>query len=197
MGEFANQTVVVDGSAWLHRGAFACARELATGVETTRHLDFCVHMTKMLLHYKVTPIFVLDGMSLPAKQKTNEERNKSRDANRELGLEALRRNDVFAAEKYFQKAIHVTSIMGRDLKRRLWNELRVACITAPYEGDPSLLLSTTKFSLIPRFFSGRANGLPGQDWGSNGIHHRGQVGTRYDPAYARNTALAPTSCTRF
>ena len=151
MGEFANQTVVVDGSAWLHRGAFACARELATGVETTRHLDFCVHMTKMLLHYKVTPIFVLDGMSLPAKQKTNEERNKSRDANRELGLEALRRNDVFAAEKYFQKAIHVTSIMGRDLKRRLWNELRVACITAPYEGDSSLLLSTTKFSLIPQF----------------------------------------------
>jgi exonuclease 1 len=91
-------------------------------------------MTKMLIHYNVTPIIVLDGMSLPAKRRTNEERKKSRDANRELGLEALRKKDFQAAEKYFQKAIHVTSMMGRDLKRRLWNELRVTCITAPYEG---------------------------------------------------------------
>jgi exonuclease-1 len=105
------------------------------GVATTRHIDFCIHMTKMLLHYEVTPIIVLDGMPLPAKEKTNAERRKARDSNREMGLEALRQNDFQAAEKFFQKAIHVTTSMGRDLKRRLWNELRVACITAPFEGN--------------------------------------------------------------
>ena len=105
------------------------------GVSTTRHLDFCVHMTKMLLHYDVTPIIVLDGMPLPAKEKTNAERRKARESNREMGLEALRQNDFQAAEKFFQKAIHVTTSMGRDLKRRLWNELRVTCITAPFEGN--------------------------------------------------------------
>ena len=97
-------------------------------------------MTKMLIHYNVIPVIVLDGMSLPAKQRTNAERNKSRDSNRELGLEALRKNDIPAAEKFFQKAIHVTSMMGRDLKRRLWNELRVTCFTAPYEGSCEKIL---------------------------------------------------------
>ncbi len=42
--EFAGKRVACDGFAWLQKGAFGCALQLATGQKTTKHLDFCLHM---------------------------------------------------------------------------------------------------------------------------------------------------------
>lgn len=36
LSEFAGQTVAVDAYVWLHRGAYACATELANGVATNK-----------------------------------------------------------------------------------------------------------------------------------------------------------------
>jgi hypothetical protein len=36
--EFAGKTCVVDSYAWLHRGAYSCAKELATGQSTRRYI---------------------------------------------------------------------------------------------------------------------------------------------------------------
>lgn len=36
LSEFAGQTFAVDAYVWLHRGTYACAADLATGVPTTK-----------------------------------------------------------------------------------------------------------------------------------------------------------------
>ena len=36
LSEFRGKTLAVDAYVWLHRGAYACATELVTGVKTTK-----------------------------------------------------------------------------------------------------------------------------------------------------------------
>lgn len=95
ISKYAGQPVAVDGHCWLHRGTFSCASELARGVETNayvtfilvfyifdshflyffyRYVDFFMNLVKMLLFYKVVPIIVFDGQSLPIKQVTRDSR---------------------------------------------------------------------------------------------------------------------------
>jgi len=67
--------VAVDTYAWIHRGVYACAMELAQGTATNVFVDFCMRRVALLQHHNVTPVMVFDGCYLPSKQGKEAERS--------------------------------------------------------------------------------------------------------------------------
>ena len=108
ISELAGKKVVCDGFAWLHKGAFGCAMQLALGQPTERYVEYCMHLARLLRHNKVTPIIVLDGASLPSKARTSDERTARRRENLEKGKMLLQYGDTAQAERHFQAAVTVT-----------------------------------------------------------------------------------------
>lgn len=136
---FAGLRVGVDASSWLHRGAFACALELATGAPTRRYVDYCMHRVRLLLHHGAVPVLVFDGAPLPMKAGTNARRREARARARAAGEAALARRppDRAAAQDAFQKACEVTHEMARALIKEV-RKLNVEYVVAPYEADAQL-----------------------------------------------------------
>lgn len=134
---FAQRRVGVDASGWLHRGAFSCATELATGAPTRRYINYCMHRVRMLLHFGAIPVLVFDGAPLPMKAATNARRRELRDDARKSGLAAICRGDRAAAQDCFQRATEITHEMARELIKEL-RKLNVEYYVAPYEADAQL-----------------------------------------------------------
>lgn len=136
--QYNGQTLGIDGFGWLHRGACACALQLALDRPTTRYIDFVVNRVRMLLDFGITPYLVFDGDALPSKAMTNHDRRTERKAAKELGLSLYRSGKTEAAEQEFQKAVTVTPDMTFRLIREL-RRMNVAFIVAPYEADAQLV----------------------------------------------------------
>ncbi|EGS22219.1 5'-_3' double-stranded DNA exonuclease-like protein [Thermochaetoides thermophila DSM 1495] len=135
---YAGETLGVDGYGWLHRGAVACAIELAQGKPTRKYVDFAMHRVKMFRYFGVTPYIVFDGDFLPSKAKTEESRKKRREEAKKVGLELLRAGKPSLAFNELQKAIDVTPEMARHLIEELKKE-DVPYVVAPYEADAQLV----------------------------------------------------------
>ena len=45
--------VAIDAAAWLYRGAYSCALEVAKNVETSKHLRFFMSMINMLREFGI------------------------------------------------------------------------------------------------------------------------------------------------
>jgi exonuclease 1 len=67
ISEYRGQKVAVDGYSWLHKGVYACARELCLRQPTTKHIQYCVTRAEMMLRHGVEPVMVFDGGKLPTK----------------------------------------------------------------------------------------------------------------------------------
>ena len=152
---FRGQTVGVDAYGWLHRGAIACAIDLALGKHTTklefagvlssiitadilyRFVDFAMHRVRMLLHFGIKPYVVFDGDLLPSKKATEQERNDRRCASKKAGLELLRLGKTSMAYQELQKAVDITPEMARMLIDQL-DQIGVRYVVAPYEADSQL-----------------------------------------------------------
>src|SRR4051794_36611792 len=87
---YAGQTLGVDAFGWLHRGAVACAYQLANGKPTTIYVAFVVNRVRMLLDFGIEPYLVFDGDSVPSKAGTNDKRRREREAAKALGHELYR-----------------------------------------------------------------------------------------------------------
>jgi exonuclease 1 len=134
---FAQRRVGIDASSWLHKGAFSCALDLATGAPTARFVDYCMHRVRMLLHFGAVPVLVFDGAPLPMKAATNARRRETRAAACEAGRKALLRGDRAAAAEAFQRGIEITHDMARQLIKAI-RKLNVEYVVAPYEADAQL-----------------------------------------------------------
>lgn len=134
---YAQQTLGVDAYVWLHRGAFACAWDLALGKPTTKYVEYAMHRVRMLRHYGITPYVVFDGDYLPSKAKTEIEREIKRSENTRLGKESMARGQTKMAQEYFQKAIDITPDMALRFIKALQNE-NIEYVVAPYEADAQL-----------------------------------------------------------
>lgn len=134
---FRGRRVGVDGFAWLHRGGYACALELATGAPTSGYLTHFLHRVNLLLHHGVVPVVVFDGAPLPMKADTNAERRASRAEARRAGEAALAVGDRRAATEYFQRCVTVTPEMVAAVMGAL-RPLGVEAMVAPYEADAQL-----------------------------------------------------------
>jgi exonuclease 1 len=137
VSSFSGLRVGVDASSWLHKGAFSCALELATGAPTTRYVDYCMYRVRMLLHFGAIPVLVFDGAPLPMKAATNAKRRELRAKAREAGMAALARNDRASAAEQFQRGCEVTHEMARAVIKEV-RKLNVEYVVAPYEADAQL-----------------------------------------------------------
>ena len=85
--DYANERVGIDAYCWLHRGAYGCSWELATGAPTDKYVRYCMDRIRCLIHWKVVPVVVFDGGYLPSKAGTEKERRASREARRAQGFQ--------------------------------------------------------------------------------------------------------------
>ena len=156
--DFKRKHVGVDTSSWLHKGAFACAYELAMGIvrpfppnqlrcscvmswsvmqPTDKYIKYCLGRCKMMRAHGVIPVMVFDGCPMPAKRGTNDERARTRKAHVAQGMSLVQQGQRAAATKYFQGGISVTVEMTRHLQQALQAE-GIEFIVAPYEADAQL-----------------------------------------------------------
>ncbi|KAI1424207.1 hypothetical protein F5Y12DRAFT_467087 [Xylaria sp. FL1777] len=136
--KFEGETFGVDAYGWLHRGAIACAIELAQGKPTRKYVDFTMNRVRMLKHFGVTPYMVFDGDFLPSKAATEVARSKRREDGKKLGLELLKAGKPSQAYQELQKAIDVTPEMARHLIEAL-KKANIPYVVAPYEADAQLV----------------------------------------------------------
>ncbi|KAI8873909.1 putative exonuclease [Ramicandelaber brevisporus] len=136
--ELRGQRVGIDTYSWLHKAAFSCAKELALGEPTTRHINYVLTRAEMLRSYGVTPVLVFDGGPLPSKKTTNDKRATQRAEKKQLGMEHLKRGNMAAAIECFQSCISITPEIVRQtidaLQRR-----NIEYMVAPYEADAQLV----------------------------------------------------------
>ena len=141
--EFRGKTVGVDAMCWMHKGAFACSRELVEGEDTDKFVRFFLKMCEVLRCTRMKPIIVFDGDKLPAKAKEDQTRGKVREQARLEALELMERqrsghevNEKEIASKC-ESAIKVTASMISRLQSAL-KELSIDFMIAPYEADAQL-----------------------------------------------------------
>ncbi|KAK7509002.1 exonuclease [Phyllosticta citriasiana] len=135
--DFAGKTIGVDAYGWLHRGIVACAIDLALDKPTRKHIDFCLHRVRMLIHFGVKPYIVFDGDHLPGKDVTNKERAAKRRDSKRQGMELLKLGKTSQAHTELQKSVDVTPEMAKALIEEL-KQLNVDYVVAPYEADSQL-----------------------------------------------------------
>ncbi|KAF7502061.1 hypothetical protein GJ744_007608 [Endocarpon pusillum] len=135
--QFAGQTIGVDAYGWLHRGAVACAMELALDKPCTKYVEYAMHRVRMLIYFGVTPYLVFDGDNLPSKTATEVGRAKRREESKKKGLELYKASKISQAYPEFQKSIDVTPHMARQLIEEL-KKLDIQYVVAPYEADAQL-----------------------------------------------------------
>ncbi|KAH6653209.1 PIN domain-like protein [Truncatella angustata] len=134
----AGQTLAVDAYGWLHRGAIACAIELAQGKPTQKYITYCLRRVKMMQHFGVTPYLVFDGGYLPSKSDEEAHRRKRRQESRQAGMELLKAGKPSLAHKELQKAVDISPEMARNLIEEL-KKLGLPYVVAPYEADPQMV----------------------------------------------------------
>eukprot|EP00930_Biecheleria_cincta_P098157 TRINITY_DN89838_c0_g1_i1.p1 TRINITY_DN89838_c0_g1~~TRINITY_DN89838_c0_g1_i1.p1 ORF type:complete len:844 (-),score=161.75 TRINITY_DN89838_c0_g1_i1:71-2557(-) len=141
--DFQGKNVGVDAMCWMHKGAFACARELVERKDTDKFIYYFLRMCEILRYHEITPIIVFDGDKLPAKAKEDEHRNQVREAAQKEAIELLARQEKGeeVSEKLLatkcQGAIKITSAMISRLQSAL-KELGIGFMVAPYEADAQL-----------------------------------------------------------
>ncbi|KAF8636911.1 hypothetical protein AX17_003162 [Amanita inopinata Kibby_2008] len=137
LSEFSGQTIAVDAYVWLHKGAYACATELATGKPTHKYVDYAMHRVRLLRHYKIEPYVVFDGGPLPAKQNTEHDRKRRRDEHLARGNALAAQGKHSQARECYVKSIDVTPQMAYQFIKALRAE-NVSYVVAPYEADAQL-----------------------------------------------------------
>lgn len=62
---FQGTTIGVDAMCWMHKGAYACSRELVVGADTDKFVRFFLRMCEVLRYYKIKPLGVMKCILIP------------------------------------------------------------------------------------------------------------------------------------
>ncbi|KAF8399026.1 hypothetical protein HHK36_014892 [Tetracentron sinense] len=146
--KFAGKRVGIDAYSWLHKGAYSCSMELCLDSKSdkkSRYLQYFMHRINLLRHYKITPVVVFDGGSIPCKAATEDERHRQvtvynhrkRETNLNMARTKLNEGNVNAAIECFQRAVSITPSMASQLIQILKSE-GIEFVVAPYEADAQL-----------------------------------------------------------
>ncbi|EEB06778.1 exonuclease I Exo1 [Schizosaccharomyces japonicus yFS275] len=136
--EFSGKTLGVDAYVWLHKGVFACAKELAFNIETDKYIQYAMHRISMLTYYGVKPFVVFDGGPLPSKLGTEEKRRARRKEALELGKKLWNEGKRSQAMMHLSRSIDVTPEMANRFAMTL-RQNNIPFVVAPYEADPQLV----------------------------------------------------------
>ncbi|KAH7622041.1 hypothetical protein Ndes2526B_g02866 [Nannochloris sp. 'desiccata'] len=134
---YRGKTVAVDGYVLLHRGAYACARELVEGEPTEKYVTYCLNRIDLLLNHGIIPYIIFDGGPLPNKSDEEATRQRSREENRERAQTLWRQGNRVAALEAYQKAVDVTPEMAQCVILAL-KQKGVRFLVAPYEADAQM-----------------------------------------------------------
>ena len=133
------ERAAVDAYSWLHKGAYSCALELATGEKWwTRqkrdapYVRYCIHRAQMLRHFGVTPVIVFDGDRLPAKGNEETERRERRAEARRKGNERLAARDRDGRRSCSLSASTSPLAAHEPIAA---SSARIEFVVAPYEAD--------------------------------------------------------------
>lgn len=150
LDERAGARAAVDAYSWLHKGAFACAKELALGRAPwgrgdAPYVRYCVYRANMLRAHGIEPVIVFDGDGLPAKRREESARRARRAEALERGRRAEAMGDGRAATMHYAGATDVTPEMARELIVALRRE-KFDFAVAPYEADAQI----ARLAKLPR-----------------------------------------------
>lgn len=134
---YGGAKVCVDAYVWLHRGAYACSRELCEGVKTTKHVEYFVNRARGLRRSGVEAVFVFDGGRLPGKAAEEAQRRRNRREALDKAKTHARNGNASAANECYVRAVDVTPEMAREVIEALERE-GFECLTAPYEADAQM-----------------------------------------------------------
>ncbi|KAJ7547953.1 hypothetical protein O6H91_08G111000 [Diphasiastrum complanatum] len=144
INKYSGRRVGIDAYSWLHKGGYACSREICEQLLPTTSADYlplyvkyCMHRINMLKFNNVTPVVVFDGGYLPQKAATEIERRRKRQMNLEQARLKLTSGDPVGANELYQRAVEITPIMAHELIKVLEVEA-VEFVVAPYEADAQL-----------------------------------------------------------
>ncbi|TVU51792.1 hypothetical protein EJB05_03236 [Eragrostis curvula] len=143
--KYAGKRVGIDAYSWLHKGAYSCSMELCMDPKSTsarRYISYFMHHINLLRHYKVIPVVVFDGCSMPCKAATDGERRRRRELSLNLAKEKMEQGNKAVAIDLFRKAVHITPTMAYQLIQILRSE-NVEFVVAPYEADAQLAYLAT------------------------------------------------------
>ncbi|RLN54745.1 hypothetical protein BBJ29_009243 [Phytophthora kernoviae] len=137
LDEYRGHTLAIDGYCWLHRAIYSCSQEICLGQETDKYVTYFMDRIAALRHNGVIPYVVFDGGPLPMKKGTEEERRKSRQKNREMGIQHYNKRQFSEARKCFVRAADVSPVMAHRVIQHLRAQ-NVLYVVAPYEADAQL-----------------------------------------------------------
>ena len=137
ISHYTGKTVAIDGYVLLHRGAYACARELVEGQPTDKYVTYCLGRIDMLRRHGVTPFVVFDGGPLPNKSEEENCRARSREDHRNRAQFLWSQGNRVAALDAYQKAVDVTPEMAHAVYTVLKSQ-GIRFLVAPYEADAQL-----------------------------------------------------------
>lgn len=137
MKNYSGKKIAVDGRAWLYRGAFGCAFDLCMNLDTNRYITYFIQMVQSLLLYKVIPIIVFEGQTLPLKSESKIQQSLLKEKYLHEGYYHAENGSTREAKKAFQKSFHITEEMIHAVIKAL-DEINVEHVVAPYDVGPQL-----------------------------------------------------------
>ena len=94
-------------------------------------------MLEILSFYKITPVIVFDGRYVGRKDETIEKRKKTKEENRQKGLEFLEKGNEEEARKYLSRCIIIDDRIITLTMCALYTK-GVEYMVAPYESDSQI-----------------------------------------------------------
>lgn len=127
----------IDGHAWVHQVLPMVATDLYYGNPTDKHARMFMNKINALLNYKITPIVIFDGDSLPSKEKTNLARKEQKEKARKMVEFLLEHNETSKAKEYMKRCVSVTPEILKSIFSILQAN-KIEYIISPYEADSQL-----------------------------------------------------------
>lgn len=154
--EFANQSLAVDTSSWLHKSVYSISHEYVEAAERSRVNpdQKCVHVSKRYIIKRCEELFanakikriylVMDGKRCPLKAVTNDDREQRRQANLKEAREYNRCGRRDKAEEKYKTCIKIHANFANAVVRLVDDYFRrrgatLKIIQSPYEADAQLV----------------------------------------------------------
>ena len=150
--QFANKSLAIDASSWLHKAGYTCSAKLVESIENnTRdphaekcYSDYIIRRCESLLRdAKISSIYlVFDGVRVPLKSGTNANRENKRQLNLQEARRLMSIGRRKEADEKYKLCVKSTELMARvvcgAVQRKWGKHGPVKCVFAPYEADSQL-----------------------------------------------------------
>jgi exonuclease-1 len=137
LSTFQGKRAAIDVMSWIYKGCYRCAFELNQNIESNNFLYYIFEMLDLLEYYGIKPICVFDGRYVGKKDETIDKRKKTKEENRQRGLEYLKIGNEEEARKYLSRCIIIDDRIITTTMRAFRGR-KVDFMVAPYESDSQI-----------------------------------------------------------